>query len=255
MQVPSLQDLMKAGLHFGHKESRWHPKMGQYIFGSKNNIHIIDLEQTQKKLESAMFYAKQLGMRKGTLLLVGTKDQTRSIVESLAQEYGLPYVTGKWLGGTLTNFSVISKMFRQLMNLQEAELDPLYEEKYTKWERGQFAKERDELLKTIGGIVTLKGIPEAMYFTDIKCDKTALLESKNVHVTSIGIVDSNGNPDAVDFPIPGNDDATKGVQLITECIVKSFDEGRKEADVKKQNQESRPRSETSDGQAESKNQE
>jgi len=233
MQVPSLQDLLKAGLHFGHKESRWHPNMGPFLFGSKNNVHIIDLEQTQKKLESAMFFCKQLGMRNGTLLLVSTKSQTRPIVEAFAKEYGLPYVIGKWLGGTLTNFGVISKMFKKLMSLQEAELDPLYEEKYTKWERGQFAKERDELLKTIGGIVTLKGIPEAMFFTDIKQDKTALLESKVVHITSIGIVDSNANPDMVDFPIPGNDDAVKGTQLITECVVKSFVEGRKEGEEKK----------------------
>jgi len=207
--------------------------MGQYLYGSKNNIHIIDLEQTQKKLEAAMFFVKQLGMRNGSLLLVSTKNQTRSIIESLAKEFGLPYVTGKWLGGTLTNFSVISKMFQQLLNLQEAELDPLYEEKYTKWERSQFAKKRNELLKTIGGIVTLKGVPDAMFFTDIKQDKTALLESKNVNVTSIGIVDSNANPDMVDFPIPGNDDAMKGTQLVAECVVKSFDEGRKEMEEKK----------------------
>lgn len=224
---PSLVDMLQAGAHFGHQTSKWHPKMKKFIFGSRQGIHIINLEETQKALETAMAFAKQTTSRGGIVLFVGTKKQASEIVKTSATEAGMPFVDKRWLGGTLTNFAVITQVLRKFKDLkrkqEKGELG-----KYTKFEQLKLNEQIDQLEEKIGGIRDLARIPEAVFILDIKKDKTALEEAKRRGVKVIALCDTNVNPTEVDYCIPSNDDAVKTIDMMAKLMANACKEGREE---------------------------
>lgn len=226
MSIPSLTEMLKAGVHFGHRTSRWHPNMGPYIFGDRGGVHILNLELTQKKLEEAGEFLRKLGMEGGTLLFIGTKRQAQEIVKQKAQECGMPYVVLRWVGGMLTNFSTVRNRvgyFIDLIKKQESgEL-----KKYTKKEQSEFGKEIESLRRKFEGLVNLTKMPDAIFIVDIKQEKTALTEAKKRNIPVIAVCDTNVNPEDIDFVIPANDDALKSVEMMVDFVAESFKEGRK----------------------------
>ncbi len=225
--IPSLTELLQSGTHFGHRTSKWHPKMKKYIFGSRQGIHIINLEETQKSLESALSFVKSVAQRGGTVLFVGTKKQASDIVQQAAKSCGMPFVNKRWLGGTFTNFAVIAQMLRKFKDLkrkqERGELS-----KYTKFEQLKFSEEIKTLDDKVGGIQDLMRIPDAVFILDIRKDKTALEESVRRGVKIVALCDSNVNPQNVDYPIPANDDAVKSIELLANLVAHACQEGRDE---------------------------
>lgn len=219
--------MLQSGVHFGHQTSKWHPKMKKYIFGSRQGIHIINLEETQKALEVAMDFAKKTAARGGTILFVGTKKQAASIIEEAAKACNMPYVTKRWLGGTLTNFASVAQQIRKLKDMKrKQEKGELA--KYTKLEQLRMS-EQIELLETkVGGIQELTRIPDVILIFDIRKDKTALEEALRRGVKVIAVCDTNVNPLNVDYPVPANDDAVKSIQLIANMFSDAISEGRQE---------------------------
>ncbi len=224
-ETPSLLEMLKAGVHFGHRVSKWHPKMKPYIFTSRNGIHIINLEETQIKLKEALDFIRETTKNGGAVLLVGSKKQAQAIIERAAKEAGLPYVNQRWLGGTLTNFSVILRLIRKFKDLKRKQSSGELE-KYTKKEQLGFKKEIEDLNNLIGGIETLEKIPEAIFILDLKKEKTALAEAKKKNVPIIAICDTNVDPSGVNYVIPANDDAVKSIELIVGLIAQAAKEGR-----------------------------
>lgn len=223
--IPSLKDMLESGVHFGHRSSRWHPKMKQFIFGTRRGVHIIDIEQTQKALESALEYIEALASRGGNILFVGTKPQAQNLIEKFAQEAGMPYVNERWLGGTLTNFPEIKKVIKRFLDLKDQkEKGEL--KKYTKKEQIWIERDIKDMDRKVGGIQTLTQIPEAVFILDLKREKTALQEAKKKGVKVVALVDTNINPDPVDFPIPANDDSVKAIELMLGLITETVKEGR-----------------------------
>ncbi len=214
----SLLDLLKSGAHFGHKTSRWNPKMKPFIFTVRNNIHIIDLEKTRTAVQKAADFAADIAKTGGVILFVGTKRQSRDIVKQQAQGCGMPYVNLRWLGGTFTNFRTIQKTVRKLEKLQARMAAPDFEQKYTKKERLLTEREIEKLTKLFEGIKNMKRTPQAVFIADIHHDNIALTEARKMKVPVIAIVDTNTDPSLVDYPIPANDDATAAVALITTAI-------------------------------------
>ncbi|MGB9743197.1 MAG: 30S ribosomal protein S2 [Minisyncoccales bacterium] len=212
-----INEMTQAGLCLGHQTSYFHPKMKPYISGIKNNIHLIDLTKTIEKLKEALIFIKQLVSENKILLLVGTKIPARELIKSLASECGLPYVTERWVGGTLTNFPVIKKRIDYFNNLEEkrnkGELD-----KYTKKEKALFDKELKNLEIKFAGIKNLTTLPDAVFVVDIKKDAAAVTEARKKGIKVIAIVDTNANPELVDFPIPTNDDAISSVKYILDKV-------------------------------------
>ena len=224
-KIPKLEEMLKAGMHFGHRTSRWHPKMGPFIFTSRNNVHIFDLTKTSKMLGEALEYIKNLSSQGKVILFVGTKDQTKKIFKRVAEEVGMPYVSEKWLGGGLTNFSVIRKLIKKYRDLlEDKEKGKL--EKYTKKERLDFDREISRLEIKVGGLVNLTKAPDAIFIWDIKKEKTALTEANKLNVPVIAVCDSNVNPENIDYIIPANDDATKAVKLIMGVVKEAVEEGK-----------------------------
>ena len=214
----SLLDLLKSGAHFGHKTSRWNPKMKPFIFTVRNNIHIIDLEKTRSGVQKAADFAADTAKTGGVILFVGTKRQSRDIVKQQAENCGMPYVNLRWLGGTFTNFRTIQKTVRKLEKLQTRMAAPDFEQKYTKKERLLTEREIEKLTKLFEGIKNMKRTPQAVFIADIHHDHIALTEARAMKVPVIAIVDTNTDPSLVDYPIPANDDATAAVALITTVI-------------------------------------
>ncbi len=226
-KVPTLVEMLQAGVHFGHQTSKWHPKMKKYIFGSRQDIHIINLEETQKALEKALAFAKQTASRGGIVLFVGTKKQASELVKTAAIEAGMPFVDKRWLGGTLTNFAVITQVLRKFKDLKrKQEKGELA--KYTKFEQLKFNEQLDQLEEKVGGIKELARIPEAVFILDIRKDKTALEEAKRRGVKVIALCDTNVNPTEVDYCIPCNDDAVKAIEMMTQLMAHACKEGREE---------------------------
>lgn len=225
MKDISLLELLKAGAHFGHSASRWNPKMKPYIFATRGGIHILDLEKTKKQLAKAMGFAKDLAAKGGVILFVGTKKQAREIVKNAAISADCPFVNIRWLGGTFTNFRTIQKTIRKLEKLESLKASGEIE-RYTKKEKLMIEREIEKLKKLFEGIKGLKRLPEAVFVTDVKHDAIAVKEAKKSQVKVIGIVDSNANPDSVDYLIPCNDDATKTIELVTGLIAEAINEGK-----------------------------
>ncbi len=227
VKIPTLEELLQAGAHFGHKTSKWHPKMKPFIFEERQGIHIIDLEKTQKALEQALNFAKKTTARGGVVLFVGTKKQAASLVSAKATEAEMPYVNKRWLGGILTNFAVINQVIRKYKDLKrKQEKGELA--KYTKLEQLKFSEQIKKLEDNVGGIKNLLKIPEAVFILDIKKDKTALDEAQRRGVKIMALCDTNVNPKGVDYVIPCNDDAVKALDLMVTAMAGACGEGHKE---------------------------
>ncbi len=231
------QDLLDAGVHFGHLTRKWDPKMAPYIFMERNGIHIIDLNKTQGCLEEASNAIKQIVRSGRKIMFVATKKQAKDIVTEEAKRLRMPYVTDRWLGGMLTNFSTIRKSLKKLSSIDKM----MKEDKYknmAKRERLMVDREKVKLERVLGGIADLTRLPAAMFIVDIKREHIAVKEAHKLNIPIFAIVDTNSNPELVDFPIPANDDAFKSVSLILKQITNAMDEGlserQKEKDMKKQ---------------------
>ncbi len=226
-RLPPLEEMLQAGVHFGHQTSKWHPKMRKYLFGDRQGIHIINLEETQKALDTALTYAKKVTMRSGVILFVGTKKQASDIVEKAALSCQMPYVNKRWLGGTLTNFASIASQIRKYKDLkrkhEKGELG-----KYTKFEQLKITEQIKLLEDKVGGMSELSRIPDALFILDVKKDKTALTEAVRRGVKVIAVCDSNVDPTKIDFPIPANDDAVKSIEMIAKLMAAAINEGRAE---------------------------
>jgi small subunit ribosomal protein S2 len=222
-----LMDMLKAGVHFGHKKSKKHPKMDEYIFAVRNGISIIDLSKTKFKLSEAADFAKKVSADGGTVLFVGTKRQAGKIVKEAAERCEMPYVSERWLGGTFTNFDKILIGKKRLESLIAQKESGELEKKYTKKEVQEIGREMKRLEIKFGGIKKVNKIPEAVFVVDIEEEETAILEANKVGVPIIAITDSNTDPSTVTYPIPSNDDAIRSIELVTNVIADAIIEGKK----------------------------
>ncbi len=225
-----LEDLLKAGVHFGHLTRRWNPKMKPYIFMERNGIHIIDLQKTMKNLQKAADFVKELSANGEQILFVGTKNQAKDILKSEAMRGEAPYMVDRWLGGTLTNFSTIKRSIRHMENLEKMTLDGTVE-KLTKKERLQHDREIEKMKKVFAGIQEMKAIPGALFVVDVKKEEIAVKEAHKLNIPIVAIVDTNCELDLIDYPIPGNDDSTKAITVITRVIADAVLEGKEKAQI------------------------
>jgi len=211
------EEMAKVGLHFGHRTSKIHPKMEPYLYGTRNNVHIIDLEKTAEKLKEALKFIQELISENKILLLVGTKIQVKDLIESVAKDCSLPYVINRWLGGTFTNFETILKRIKYFKDLEKKRAEGELE-KYTKKERAKIDQELKNLEIKFGGIKNLERLPDAIFVLDMKKDALAVKEAKMRGIKVIGISDTNVDPTLADYPIPANDDAISSVKYILEKV-------------------------------------
>lgn len=217
--------MLEAGVHFGHQTRFWDPKMAQYIFGHRNKIHIINLEKTLVMYQDAMKYVRQLSTNKGVILFVGTKRQARDIVREEAIRCGSPYVDQRWLGGMLTNFKTIKQSIKRLKDMETMTQDGTFE-KLSKKESLDIQRELEKLDRSLGGIKDMKGIPDAMFVIDVGYQKGAITEAVKLGIPIVGVVDTNHNPDKVDYVIPGNDDSSQAIRLYARGVADAILEGR-----------------------------
>jgi len=223
----TMRDMLEAGVHFGHQTRFWNPKMSPFIFGHRNKIHIINLEKSLPMFQDAIKFVKQLSANRGTVLMIGTKRQSREIVAAEAQRAGVPYVDQRWLGGMLTNFKTVKTSIKRLKDMkiqQEAGLDAL-----SKKEQLMFKREMEKLEKDIGGIQDMAVLPDAIFVIDVGYHKIAIAEARKLGIPLIGVVDSNHSPEGIDYIIPGNDDSSKAVTLYARGIADAIIEGRANA--------------------------
>lgn len=227
-KLPSLQDLLEAGVHFGHQVRRGHPRMKPLIYGAKDGVHIIDLTQSEKYLKTACEFVNELGKQGKVLLFVGTKKQARPIVEELAKNLAAPYMTQRWMGGFLTNFEEIKKRIKLLKDLKEqkekGELS-----KYTKKEQLLLDRKMDKLQQDFSGVMDLLGLPDAIFVTDAVSDNIAVKEANRLGIKVVALADSNCNVSEIDYPIPGNDDAIKSIKILVTAVADAYEDGKKEA--------------------------
>jgi small subunit ribosomal protein S2 len=225
MSVISMKQLLEAGVHFGHQTRRWNPKMKKYIFTERNGIYIIDLQKTVKKVEEAYNFVKELAENGGTILFVGTKKQAQESVKDEAERSGMYYVNHRWLGGTLTNFETIQKRIDRLKQIEKMEEDGTFDV-LPKKEVVQLKKEHDRLVKFLGGIKDMKNLPDALFVIDPRKERIAVAEARKLNIPIIGIVDTNCDPDEIDYVIPANDDAIRAVKLLTSKMADAIVEAR-----------------------------
>lgn len=218
MHIPSEKELFKAGVHFGHKTSNWHPKMADFIFGSKNGVHIIDLEKTRAQLEKALKFVSEISKSGKKILFVGTRIQSKNLIKKYAEQSNSPYVSERWLGGTLTNHKTIYSMVKKLKDLEKQATKDDYEKKFTKKERQVFKIQIEKLKKDIGGIYNMENLPDAIFVASARYEKTAIAEANKKNIPIIAICDTNSNPTKVAYPIPANDDSIKSLELIISLI-------------------------------------
>ena len=223
----SMREMLEAGVHFGHQTRFWNPKMAPYIFGHRNKIHIINLEKTQPAFEEALKFIKQLSARRGTVMMVGTKRQSRDTIALEAERAGVPYVNQRWLGGMLTNFKTVKTSIKRLKDMkaqQEAGLESL-----SKKEQLMFTREIEKLEKDIGGIQDMAALPDAIFVIDVGFHKIAIAEARKLGIPLVGVVDTNHSPEGIGYVIPGNDDSAKAVDLYARVIADAIIEGRANA--------------------------
>ncbi|WP_082234171.1 30S ribosomal protein S2 [Halobacillus massiliensis] len=214
MSVISMKQLLEAGVHFGHQTRRWNPKMKKYIFTERNGIYIIDLQKTVKKVDEAFNYVRQVAEEGGNILFVGTKKQAQDTVREEATRCGMYYINQRWLGGTLTNFQTIRKRINRLKDIERMEEDGTFDV-LPKKEVVDLLKEKDRLVKFLGGIKEMTSIPDAMFVIDPRKERIAIAEAHKLNIPVVGIVDTNCDPDEIDYVIPANDDAIRAVKLLT----------------------------------------
>jgi small subunit ribosomal protein S2 len=226
VKLPSVEEMLKAGMHFGHRTNRWHPKMKPYIFTDKKGVYIIDLNKSREKLAEALEFMSQLISEGKSILFVGTKNQVKNGMKNMAEATGMPYIVGKWLGGYLTNFAVVKKSVKKYQDLVEAKASGKLE-KYTKKEQLDFAREIKKLEERVGGLIGLNKLPDALFIWDIIEEETALTEARAKNIPVIAICDTNVNPELVNYPIPANDDATKTIALLMDVIKEAVMDAKK----------------------------
>ena len=221
-----IKQLLEAGVHFGHQTKRWNPKMKKFIFGAKNGIYIIDLEKTEECINKARDFLMDITSKGEFVLLVGTKKQAQEVMLQEAMRCGMYYVTERWPGGLLTNFSTIKKSINRLKDIERMGADGTFA-KLTKKEVAHLGKELDKLRKNFAGIVPMERMPKAVFVVDTKKEETAVKEARRLSIPVVALIDTNSNPDLVDYPIPGNDDATKSIKIIVTLMADTIIEGRK----------------------------
>ncbi len=240
------QQLLDAGVHFGHLKKKWNPKMLPYIFAEKKGIHIIDLNKTTESLQEAAAALKQIARSGKKIMFVGTKKQAKEIVTQCAQRVNMPYVTERWLGGMLTNFNTVRKSVKKMQSIEKMLGDGTLDN-ITKKERLTLTRDKEKMEKVLGGIAQLGRVPAALFIIDIGHEHIALAEAKRLGINTFGMVDTNCDPNKVDFPIPANDDATKSIAIIVEYITAAIAEGlaerqeAKDSDVEENNDENERR--------------
>jgi small subunit ribosomal protein S2 len=212
MSQVSMREMLQAGVHFGHQTRFWNPKMAQYIFGARNKIHIINLEHTVPAFNDALGFVKKLAANKNKVLFVGTKRSASKVIKEQADRCGMPYVSHRWLGGMLTNYKTIRQSIKRLRELEAQSLDGTFT-KLTKKEALMRSRDMEKLERSIGGIKDMAGLPDALFIIDVDHERIAIQEANKLGIPVIGVVDTNSNPDGVDYVIPGNDDAIRAVKL------------------------------------------
>lgn len=239
------QELMEAGVHFGHLTRKWNPRMSEYIFMENNGIHIIDLNKTQKALEEAAFAIKNIVRSGRKIMLVATKKQAKDVIVEEATRLNMPYVTERWLGGMLTNFATIRKSLKKLAQIEKLMKEDAFNN-IAKRERLMIAREKAKLEKLLGGITELNRLPAALFVIDVKREHIAVAEAQKLNIPVFAMVDTNSDPSDIDFPIPANDDAFKSISIVTKFIGKSIEEAlmerkkdKEETNLKKEEDEKR----------------
>ena len=227
MKTPEYKELLDAGVHFGHLKSKWNPKMRPYIFMERKGIHIIDLNRTSESLEKAANAARQMAKAGKKIMYVATKKQARDIVANAARSVNMPYVTDRWLGGMMTNFATIRRSVKKMQNIERMLSDGSLTS-VTKKERLTLTREKDKLEKVLGGVANLNRLPSALFIVDIHHEHLALQEAHRLGIRTLAMVDTNSDPNSVDFAIPANDDASKSIALITNTITEAIREGLEE---------------------------
>jgi len=231
-----LKDLLEAGAHFGHQARRWNPKMEKYLFDVRDGIHVFDLAKTKEGLEKAADFVKELTAQGKKIIFVGTKRQAQAIIKEEAKKAGMPYVDQRWLGGTLTNWQEIKKRIDRLEEMREEREKGEYE-KYTKKEQLLLDREISNLERKVGGLVSLEDLPAAIFVVDAKTEELAIREAKRKEIKVVAVVDSNSNPDLVDYLIPANDDAVGAIKLVVSAIAEAAKEGRETWEKKAKKEE------------------
>lgn len=223
--IPSLEQLLKQGVHFGHKTSKRHPKASRYIHTERNGIHIIDLQATADSLKTALEFITKVVNTNGLVLFIGSKKQARDIIKEEAVACGMPYIIGRWLGGTFTNFENIVKLTKKLERMEKEEEEGAWE-LYTKKEQVTFKKELTKLQENVGGIKAMKRLPQAIFVVDIKKERTAVSEARKMGIPIVALTDTNVNPELVTYAIPANDDAIKSIEIITHLVAQTIKDAR-----------------------------
>jgi len=232
MQNVSMKTMLEAGVHFGHQTSRWNPKMGRFIFGERNGIHILDLQKTAKEMKKAYAFMKDQSKAGARFLFVGTKKQAQEIIKTEAERAGVASVHEKWLGGTLTNFATVRKSVERLDELEKWHNEGLFKA-ISKKEVSRLTKEMNRLQKLLGGIRLMRQLPDIMFVIDPVDDAGAIREARKLGIRIVAVCDTNSDPDSIDYPIPGNDDAARSVKLFCGLAADAVIEGRKEAEAEK----------------------
>lgn len=227
MKVPSIVEMLQAGVHFGHQSSRWHPKMEEYIFTERNGVHVIDLEKTRVKLTETLESVRALAADGKEILFITTKPQARDIVRAAAIDCESPYLVERWIGGLLTNFDELKKLFKKYNDLKEQQKNGELE-RYTKQEQSKITKDIEKMEKTLAGLSYLEKMPEVLFVPALQREKTAVNEANKTGVPLIGICDTNANPDKADYVIPANDDAVNSIRMMVELVAEAIKEGKEE---------------------------
>lgn len=226
----TMKQLLEAGVHFGHQTKRWNPKMKPYIFGARNGIHIIDLQKTVEYFKVAYSFVKEIGKQGGVILFVGTKKQAQDVIAEEALRVGLPYVNERWLGGMLTNFRTVKTSIDKMKEIERMEEDG-YLAKLSKKEAIRLIKRKEKIKEYLNGLRDMENIPDALFVVDSKKERIAILEAKRLGIPVVGVVDTNCDPDDVDYIIPANDDAIRAVKLLASKIADAYEEGKREREI------------------------
>jgi small subunit ribosomal protein S2 len=227
MATELIKKLLEAGVHFGHQSRRWNPKMKRFIFGERGGIYIIDLEKTVERLNAARDAIRDIATRGGKILFVGTKKQAQQVIEEEALRCEMFYVKNRWMGGLLTNLDTVKKSVRKLIDIEKMEANRTID-RLTKKEASLIMKEKERLIRDLGGIRDMNVVPQGVFVVDTKKEEIAVAEANRLGIPVFGLIDTNSDPDLIQYPIPGNDDAVKSVKFITSLMVDSVIEGRKE---------------------------
>ena len=226
-KLPTLLEMLKAGVHFGHQKSKWHPKMRNYIYTVRHGIHILDLEKTSSELEKALNFLREIAAGGGTVLFTSLKEQADKPIREAAERTSQPYIVGRWLGGVFTNFGVIGKLLRRLDTLEGDKKAGVWEEKYSKKEQLELQRDFDKLEVAVGGIRNLTKLPQAVFLVGTREAKNAIREAHKVGVPVVALVDTNTNPTLIDYVIPANDDAMHAIEMIVALASEAVMEGQK----------------------------